>query len=266
MTTVDWSQRFGFGQPRPTNQIRDIFIHTTENQPSTRAEDVAQYQINSESGSYHRLVDRTKTLIANTDNWLTWSTGNYGNDIGLHLSFVAAAAMTRQAWLDEEKQYGTITRAAHSVAEWSTKYQIPLVPVDGAGLKTGKRGVSTHNAARVWGNTDHTDPGSGFPMDVLLARAADIQRPIPRKEPDMSFTDEDRKKLEAVYHELTHRFASRVDLDAKRERPFTDTAIGYALEADRKLELADGTKLGAALKSIASDLEAIKARLDQDGR
>lgn len=257
---LDWTQKFAFGGPRPESKIRNIFIHTTENQWTTRAEDVALYQIRSQSGSYHRLVDRNKVVICNTDDWLTWSTGNYGNDIGLHLSFVAYAASTREQWLAEERAHGTITRAAAQVAAWSKKHNIPLVAVDGAGLRAGTRGVSTHAAARVWGTTDHTDPGAGFPMDVLLEKAKNFQTSPPetKKEDDM-FTDKDREKLDRIHHELTHRFDSRADLDAKKPNPFKDTAIGYALEADKKLELAPGTKLGDALDRLATELAEIKA-------
>lgn len=264
MTLVtDWSQRFNFGGPRSEHKIRNIFIHTTENPFTSRAEDVATYQINSESGSYHRLVDQNKILICNTDDWLTWSTGNYGNDIGLHLSFVAYAASTRAQWLEEEARHGTISRAAEQVAAWSKKHNIPLVEVDGNGLLAGRRGVSTHNAARVWGNTDHTDPGSGFPMDVLLAKASrPNSTPQPKKVDDM-FTDKDRALLERVHHELTHRFDSRADLDAKKPNPFKDTAIGYALEADKKLELAPGSKLAEAFDHLAAELAEVKSLLQK---
>ncbi|HHI6724364.1 TPA: N-acetylmuramoyl-L-alanine amidase [Staphylococcus aureus] len=265
---LDWTQKFAFGGPRPESKIRNIFIHTTENQWTTRAEDVALYQIRSQSGSYHRLVDRNKVVICNTDDWLTWSTGNYGNDIGLHLSFVAYAASTREQWLAEERAHGTITRAAEQVAAWSKKHNIPLVAVDGAGLRAGTRGVSTHNAARVWGNTDHTDPGAGFPMDVLLEKAKNLQSQAPTaKKEDEMFTDKDREKLDRIHHELTHRFDSRADLDAQKPTPFKDTAIGYALEADKKLELAPGTKLATAfdaltgvLKQIRDDIQELKKR------
>ena len=73
------------------------------------------------------------------------------------------------------------------------------------------------------------------------------------------FTDKDREKLDRIHHELTHRFDSRADLDAKKPSPFKDTAIGYALEADKKLELAPGTKLGEALDRLATELAEIKA-------
>ena len=46
---LDWTQKFAFGDPRPESKIRNIFIHTTENEWTTRAEDVAAYQIRSGS-------------------------------------------------------------------------------------------------------------------------------------------------------------------------------------------------------------------------
>ena len=53
---VDWHQRFNFGGPRPVSNIRVIYIHTTENDFGTPAENVANYQINSQSGSYHTCL------------------------------------------------------------------------------------------------------------------------------------------------------------------------------------------------------------------
>ena len=108
-------------------------------------------------------------------------------------------------------------------------------------------------------------------MDVLLKKAAEIKNgkaTAPTKEKSTAmFTEDDRKKLEAVYHELTHRFDSRVDLDNGKKPPFKDTAIGYALEADKKLELAPGTALGDALntvvaicKQIRDDIQEIKSK------
>lgn len=263
-TILDWSQKFGFGAPRPVSKIRNIFIHTTENSFATPAENVASYQIRSQSGSYHQLIDRSKVLIENTDDWLTWSTGNKGNDVGLHLSFVGYARSTRAQWLEEEKNYSTISRAAARVAAWSTKHNIPLVYVNGGGLLAGRRGVSTHDAARAWGGTDHTDPGAGFPMDVLLEKAEKIKNPpqAAQKADDM-FTNDDRKKLDRIHFELTHRFDSRADLDAGKKVPFKDTAIGYTLEADKKLELAPGTKLAEAFNTLTGMVKELQAEVKE---
>lgn len=158
----DWTARFLFGGPRSTSKLIGVCIHTTENDPSTPAENVANYQINSQSGSYHTLADRQGILRENTADWITWSTGNQGNTLLMHLSFVARASMTRAQWLAEDAM---LRNGAWEVAQWCKKFGWPVRHVDVAGLP----GITTHNATRVWGSTDHTDPGPNFPWDVFLS-------------------------------------------------------------------------------------------------
>ena len=169
---LDWSSRFLFGKPRPTHQIKNIFIHVTVNAPGTPAENVANYQIRSQSGSYHELTDTTvKHLIENTDDWLTWSSGNYGNDIGLHRSFVLWGTETRVQWLQYDRM---LREAAKRDAEWCRKYNIPPVKLSAADLRAGKKGFAGHlETGQAWGGTDHVDPGTGFPWDIYLGYVRD---------------------------------------------------------------------------------------------
>lgn len=178
---LDWTARFAFGRPRPTHQIRNIIIHVTVNTPGTPAENVANYQITSQSGSYHELTDTTiKHLIENTDDWLTWSSGNYGNDVGLHRSFVMWGTETRAQWL----QYDAMLReAAKRDAEWCRKYNIPPVKLTAADLRAGKRGFAGHlETGQAWGGTDHVDPGTGFPWDIYLGYVRDYLNGTNQKE------------------------------------------------------------------------------------
>ncbi len=159
---VDWSDRFSFGDPRPTSGISRIVIHTTENPAGAPAENVANYQLTSETGSYHVLVDTSgKRLRENTDDWVTWSTGNNeGNYQGVNLSFVFYSSYTRQQWLDQER----MLRAGAAVcAYWAKTHNIPVEKTDGT-----RRGFCGHGDLRKFGGTDHTDPGPGFPWDVFL--------------------------------------------------------------------------------------------------
>ena len=159
---VDWSPRFGFGRPRPLSGLRGVCIHTTENSPGTPAENVANYQLTSKSGSYNMLVDTTgKRLRENTDDWQVWASGNKGNDILLHISFVFRAHYSRAQWLAQDKM---LRAGATVVGHWCKKYGFPVRQVGVAGLP----GITTHDATRAWGGTDHTDPGPNFPWDVFL--------------------------------------------------------------------------------------------------
>lgn len=185
---VDWTRRFVFGQPRPTHQIKNIIVHVTVNRPGHPAENVAQYQIDSRSGSYHELTDTTiKHLVENTDDWLTWSSGNYGNNIGLHRSFVMWGNETRAQWL----QYDTMLReAAKRDAEWCRKYNIPPVKLTAADLRAGKKGFCGHlETGQAWGGTDHVDPGTGFPWDIYLGYVREyLEGTTKKKEDDMLTT------------------------------------------------------------------------------
>ena len=177
---IDLHHLIPFGRPTPLPK-KVIIVHTTENAPGTPSRNIIDYQVRTQSGSYHRLVDSTgKITMANTDDWQTWSTGNKGNDIALHVSCVAQAKMTREQWLAQPKMLEGVARV---IAHWSKKYQIPLVKLSRAELGAGKYGVAGHLEAQVWGNTTHWDPGYHFPYDVVLKRAAEINAPT--KGPDV---------------------------------------------------------------------------------
>ena len=203
---IDLHHLIPFGRPTPLPK-KIIIVHTTENAPGTPSRNIIDYQVRTQSGSYHRLVDATgKITMANTDDWQTWSTGNKGNDIALHVSCVAQAKMTREQWLAQPKMLEGVARV---IAHWSKKYQIPLVKLSRAELGAGKHGVAGHLEAQVWGNTDHWDPGYHFPYDVVLKRAAEINNP-PKKEeakpvppiivPDTTAPQADRDQL--IYEQL----------------------------------------------------------------
>lgn len=174
---IDKTQDYHFGGWRSADDIQAVFVHTTENSLGTNALNIVDYQtvpgqIGFQSGSYHSLVDHEKVVDCNTPGWVTWSTGNLGNQVGLHISFVWWAATTREEWL---AQTALLLRGAWKVAQWVKEFNIPLVYVDGPGLTRGERGISTHDASRIaWGVTTHTDPGAGFPMDEFIQMVADF--------------------------------------------------------------------------------------------
>ena len=177
---IDLHHLIPFGRTTPLPK-KIIIVHTTENAPGTPSRNILDYQVRTQSGSYHRLVDSTgKITMANTDDWQVWATGNKGNDIALHVSCVAQAKMTREQWLAQPKMLEGVARV---IAHWSRKYSIPLVKLSRAELGAGKHGVAGHLEAQVWGNTTHWDPGYHFPYDVVLKRAAEINNP-PKKEED----------------------------------------------------------------------------------
>jgi len=198
---TDRSNEFAFGGPRNTANIVGICIHDTEGVTSAQADDetddnVTTYQCTSRTGSYHVMVGVDGERIRqNTDDWATWSTGNKGNDILLHLCSVGSASQTRDEWLAQDKM---LRAGATVVRYWADKYNIPLRRVDAAHLP----GILGHGDTRVWGGTDHTDPGENFPFDVLIQYAIDLgtQPPVVPPNPDtggplMALTDAEQREL-----------------------------------------------------------------------
>jgi len=65
-----------------------------------------------------------------------------------------------------------LARGAREVREWADAYDIPLVHLSPAQIRSGQRGVIGHGdwSDSDLDDSDHTDPGEGFPWDVLLGR------------------------------------------------------------------------------------------------
>lgn len=236
---ADWSQKFGFGNPRATDGLQGICVHTTENNLGAPAEGVANYQINTETGSYHVLVDNTdndnvNSIRANTDDWLTWSAGWTGNQIAVHISFVARAAMSRADWLGATRM---LNEGADVCAYWVKKFNFPIVKLSAADLRAGKRGLFGHgDVSQAWKEVDHWDPGANFPWDVFLQMIKDRVTGTTQPPKDQNtMNKEQANQLAQNNHELTHKFQSRYKDANGKQSTFRDSAIGYALENDAKL-------------------------------
>ncbi|MBV7294939.1 DUF1906 domain-containing protein [Corynebacterium sp. TAE3-ERU12] len=194
---VDLSHMIPFGRPTRLPK-RFIVVHTTENDPWTcRSINIVRYQQRSQSGSYHRLVDTTGAItLENTDDWQVWATANRGNDIALHVSLCARAAMTREQWLQHPKM---LEGCARVIAYWCRTYNIPCEKRSQAEFGRYVHGVGGHRDARAWGTTDHTDPGPNFPYDIVLARARQLMDEATGEqviaEPDMPEPEPDTPEL-----------------------------------------------------------------------
>ncbi len=199
--TSDLTAQFDFGGPRSTANLLGVCIHTTENQDTTHAKDVAAYQVRSRSGSYHVIVDEFGAVVlCNTDDWVTWSTGNRGNDVLLHIAIVARASWTREFWLAHPVALESV---AMYIAWWSLRYGIPIRRIDHTDLLAQRRGVCGHvDTGRAWGGTDHTDPGASFPYDRVLARAREYATVNPPTTGDHDMTPEQARQLREVWDQL----------------------------------------------------------------
>lgn len=198
--TLDLSQSFDFGGPRPVGQIAGICVHTSENDSATRAIDVARYQVSSRTGSYHVIVDdHGARVLCNTDDWATWSSGNRGNDVLLHICLVGRASWKNEQWT---ARHTLLSSAAQYVAYWCRLYNIDPVWIGAAELKSGRKGITSHyETGRAWGGTDHTDPGPGFPVNKFLADVK-ARLTVPTQPKDDDMTPAQARQLAEVWDQL----------------------------------------------------------------
>ena len=154
-----------------------IVVHTSEPGPYARGKNpgtvasLLRFLANVDNqASYHAVVGREGDVgQSNTDEYAPWAAGYTANKDGLHICAMGWAAQPRDEWLTYGKQLEGIAKV---IAAWSKSYGIPLTRIVGADLKAGKKGVTGHfDTAQAWRETDHTDPGVGFPFDDVISRA-----------------------------------------------------------------------------------------------
>ena len=154
-------------------------FHTTENGDDTPPEDVARWQQDPRNGSsYNVLFGVTgRTVRSNDDDYSPWSAGMPANRLALHGSAVGYARRSRAEWLAHPAQLESMARWA---ADVHTRYGLPLKWLTVEEVRGQEvRGFTSHGVywqavARAQGMAARTDPGAGFPHDVVLARAAEI--------------------------------------------------------------------------------------------
>jgi hypothetical protein len=98
-----------------------------------------------------------------------WTVGNRpGNYRGINWELAGYASQTRQQWLDTFS-LAMLTRIAEIIRRDMGTYSIPARTLSDAQVKAFTSGITSHwQLGRVFGGTDHTDPGPNFPWDVLL--------------------------------------------------------------------------------------------------
>lgn len=254
----DWTSRFGFGQPRNTSLIRAICIHVTVNTPGTPAENVANYQIRSESGSYHELVDTgANVLIENTDDWLSWSAGPKGNWCALHRSFVMRGTESQAEW----RKYDAMLRAgAQRDAQWAKKYNIPVVKLTPAELRAGKRGFcGHHDVSLAWGESDHVDPGAGFPWDYYLQLVREHMNPAPAKKNEGGFSVDAERKIDLILDQLV---GWEKDANGPKFTGWKPGDIRKSIAA--KKANGSGLTVVEQLQDVSDRLSAVEAKIKGD--
>ena len=157
--------------PRRAEMIKFGCFHTTENSDDTPPDNVAKWQLDRANQSSYNVLFGTngRTVRGNDDNYKPWAAGPTANTYGVHGSAIGRASRTREQWLKYPKQLEAMAQWA---ADVSKRYGLPLVWLTPEQLRAGARGFCSHDTvSKAWREVNHTDPGPGFPHDLVLERA-----------------------------------------------------------------------------------------------
>lgn len=161
---------------RPVSSIRYFVIHASEAPQATAAAEIVgrYFESKTSRGSTQYGIDVDSTQQYAKDNVICWGAPPL-NDSGLHVECAGKTSLGRHEWL---RVYGPMfKRLGWLIANRCKAYNIPTQVLSVSELKTrgqhpkpGHGGIVTHaTVSAAWKQSDHTDPGSGFPMDVVLA-------------------------------------------------------------------------------------------------
>jgi hypothetical protein len=155
---------------RPLSDIRIIVLHDMEDTNyKAAAEDTGRWFENAASGGSSNFgIDDDSIQRYLPLDVIPWGAPG-ANTQGVHIEQMGAASWSEKEW--NSKARGTLDRCAWLIAHLHHELGIPIQTLTDAQLKASHRGVTTHmQCTRVFGGT-HTDPGYGYPLVMVLARA-----------------------------------------------------------------------------------------------
>lgn len=141
---------------------------------------------------YHAVTAGDGTYIRTAD----WTAGPFAapplNKTWAHICMPGYARQTRDEWLDPLSR-SHIKGVALFIRDVCREFNLPVQHINSRGLLAGESGYTSHaEVSKAWGATDHTDPGSSFPWDVL---ANDIFNITPRPAPPTVTPPEDDMQI-----------------------------------------------------------------------
>lgn len=159
--------------PRP---ILFLVLHSTEgHEGPTQDTNVArmfQDPTLDDKRSCAYVADTNSVTRCVNDPDVAFHCGHTGNLRGLGLELCGLARQSRAEWLDE-LSLPMLQLAARWAAEKCRQYNLPARFVNADALRKGATGITTHHEVSLaWRETNHTDPGPNFPMDLFIPAVA----------------------------------------------------------------------------------------------
>jgi N-acetyl-anhydromuramyl-L-alanine amidase AmpD len=239
--------------------VSRIVVHATVS-PCVRggAVSVARYfQSAGAGGSAHYVVDPGEIVACLKETVVAWHAPPNTGSIGIELCDPQKGAAER--WQDDDHQ-DMLRLAAGLVRRVAARWDVPLRRLTVAELRAGRRGICGHiDVSNAFRQTDHSDPGPGFPWAQFMAMVTDDAGPAP--ETATTWTEELVKDLP-----LLKLGADSFDVKTLRAVMFARGRVpegAYQGEGDLKGWL-ERTKFDAELKELVRAAQRAE-KLDDDG-
>jgi peptidoglycan hydrolase-like protein with peptidoglycan-binding domain len=162
-----------------SGSVRLIVLHTAEG--SKTYQSLGNYFASSSSGvSSHVGIDDTPGVVGEyvKRGNKAWTQGN-ANSVSVAAELCAFAAWTTADWNAHPTM---LSNTAQWVAEEAAAFGIPLVRLTPSQAQGSGRGVCEHVDLGSWGG-GHTDCGTAFPIDQVIAMAGGQPAPSPGPTP-----------------------------------------------------------------------------------
>lgn len=166
----------GHYRPGRLEQVDLLVLHTAEG--ARNVDELARFFATTDKAvSAHSAVDDTRRRDLLGFQHTAYAAPGANAD-GEHLELCGFARWTRSEWLTHHP--GMLEQTAHWLAERCKARGIPAVALGPAELRADRRGITTHHSVSLaFRRSSHTDPGPGFPLDVVVARTKALLTPHP---------------------------------------------------------------------------------------
>jgi hypothetical protein len=162
---------------------RILVLHTTEGFTGTNGmRDCAAYFQGDVGASSHVIIDNYHPGVIcegvrRAD--AAWTVCGY-NSAAISAEQCGYAAWTREVWLNDKEPL--LRNAAAWLAEESAATGIPLTELNDSQSQGSGSGVTYHSRLGSYG-CGHSDPGPGYPLDIVLGWARGGTVPVPPQPP-----------------------------------------------------------------------------------
>jgi hypothetical protein len=157
------------------DSVRLIVVHTAEG--ALTYQSLGNYFASSSSGvSSHVGIDDTPGTVGEYVHreWKAWTQAG-ANPVAVAAELCAFAAWSTDEWRRHPEM---LVNCAAWIAEEAAHYGLPIIKLSPGEAQGGRLGVCAHSDLGAWGG-NHSDPGPGFPWDVVIDLALEDSQPTP---------------------------------------------------------------------------------------